>query len=116
MPKERIQERTVEQTIDDSVPRVKEEIIEVVKIPQERIIDETDVFDHTWKLVVLQIEQGRVRGRGDGDKKIYVECRDDGEVEEIGDQWKWLSVRGLWWEGRDVAGGRPVERWRRWRR
>ena len=27
--------------------------------------------------VVQRIEQGRVRGRGGGDKKIYVKCRDD---------------------------------------
>ena len=184
MPEERIQERTVEKTIDDFVPCMKEEIIEVVRqILQECFVEETDVLvsrvmekiievvkhmpqervhgdtvqdvkrppqeqvqsctaelivdapvPHVEEIlevvkrqrvqsntveaakfnpeeteqVIQRIEQGRIRGRGGGDKKICA----GGRAEEIGDRWKWRCARGPWRENRDGEDGRSIARWR----
>ena len=111
IPQEQVQSCKAEQIVDESVPRMVEETSEVVKhVPQERVHSNTievAKFDpEETGRVIQRIEQGRVRGRGGGDRKIYVKCR--GEVRQVQEE----ELKKLMAEGSGevyaVHGGRIV--------
>ena len=72
----------MEKTVEGPQLQIVEKTIEAAKhILQERVhsntVEVAKFNPEETGQVVQRIEQGRVRGRGGGDKKIYVKCRDD---------------------------------------
>ena len=78
-PQEQVQSCTAEQNVDAPVPNVMEEILEVVKRQrvQSNTVETAKFNPEGTGQVIQRIEQGRIRGRGGGDKKIYVKCQDE---------------------------------------
>ena len=78
-PQEQVQSCTAEQIVDAPVPHVIEEIFKVVKRQrvQRNTVEAAKFNLEETGQVIQRIEQGRVRGRGGGDKMIYVKCQDE---------------------------------------
>ena len=74
-----MQSCTAEQIVDAPVPHVMEEILEVVKRQrvQSNTVETAKFNPEGTGQVIQRIERGRIRGRGGGDKKIYVKCQDE---------------------------------------
>ena len=81
-PQEQTQSCVAEQFVDESVPRMMEETSGTVEHTLKRSVQDNTVEaakfnpEETGQMI-QRIDQGRLRGRGGGDKKIYVKRRDD---------------------------------------